>query len=108
MINKLFVYGTLCPGRPYEHILRNIGGSWEDASVTGILHQEGWGTINAADFKSKRGQFIDPDVENMQQIRENQDIIIQSFTSVLRNQRIEPLGNFYEVKFSLLSVLRRN
>ncbi len=44
MINKLFVYGTLCPGRPYEHILRNIGGSWEDASVTGILHQEGWGS----------------------------------------------------------------
>ncbi len=43
MTNKLFVYGTLGPGRPNEHILRNIGGSWEKASVTGILHHEGWG-----------------------------------------------------------------
>ena len=43
MIKKLFVYGTLGPGRPNEHILRNIGGSWEEASVTGTLHHEGWG-----------------------------------------------------------------
>ncbi len=43
MINKLFVYGTLAPGRPNEHILKNIGGSWEEASITGILHHEGWG-----------------------------------------------------------------
>ena len=44
MIRKLFVYGTLGPGRPNEHILKNIGGSWEEASVIGILHQEGWGS----------------------------------------------------------------
>lgn len=44
MTNKLFVYGTLCPGRPNEHILNNIGGSWEKASVTGKLHNEGWGS----------------------------------------------------------------
>ena len=43
MIKKLFVYGTLSPSRPNEHILRNIGGSWEVASVTGTLHHEGWG-----------------------------------------------------------------
>ncbi len=44
MINTLFVYGTLGPGRPNEHILQNIGGTWEcEASVTGKLHQEGWG-----------------------------------------------------------------
>ena len=44
MIKKLFVYGTLGPGRPNEHIMRNIGGTWEEASVIGILHQEGWGS----------------------------------------------------------------
>ncbi len=66
------------------------------------LHQEGWGTIDVADFKSERGQFIDPFVERMQQIRENENIIIKSFKSVLRNQRIESLGDFYNVKFSLL------
>ena len=43
MSNKLFVYGTLGPGRPNEHILEKIGGSWEEASVIGTLHPEGWG-----------------------------------------------------------------
>ena len=42
-MNKLFVYGTLGPGRPNEHILKNIGGTWEEATVIGKLHQEGWG-----------------------------------------------------------------
>ena len=42
-INKLFVYGTLCPGRPNEHILKNIGGSFQKASVRGKLYAEGWG-----------------------------------------------------------------
>ena len=43
MIERLFVYGTLAPGRPNEHVLSAIGGSWEAASVTGSLRQEGWG-----------------------------------------------------------------
>ena len=41
-INNLFVYGTLAPGRPNEHILQDIGGTWKEGSVTGKLHQEGW------------------------------------------------------------------
>ena len=40
----LFVYGTLGPNRPNEHILKNIGGSFEEASVLGILYNEGWGS----------------------------------------------------------------
>ncbi len=43
MIQRLFVYGTLAPGRSNEHLLNEIGGSWEDATVTGTLHPEGWG-----------------------------------------------------------------
>ena len=43
MIQRLFVYGTLAPGQPNEHVLREIGGSWETATVTGTLRQEGWG-----------------------------------------------------------------
>lgn len=42
-MKRLFVYGTLGPGRPNEHILGAIGGSWERATVTGALRQEGWG-----------------------------------------------------------------
>ena len=43
MNERLFVYGTLGPGRPNEHVLKKIGGVFEEASTTGILHQEGWG-----------------------------------------------------------------
>ena len=43
MIERLFVYGTLGPGRPNEHVLEAIGGSWEIASVTGALRDAGWG-----------------------------------------------------------------
>jgi gamma-glutamylcyclotransferase (GGCT)/AIG2-like uncharacterized protein YtfP len=43
MIDRLFVYGTLAPGRPNEHILANVAGEWEPASVTGRLLEEGWG-----------------------------------------------------------------
>ena len=43
MTERLFVYGTLGPGRPNEHVLGDIGGRWEDAWVSGTLHEEGWG-----------------------------------------------------------------
>ena len=43
MIENLFVYGTLGPNRPNEHVLKEIGGSWQDATVKGNLRQEGWG-----------------------------------------------------------------
>jgi len=43
VIERLFVYGTLGPGRANEHVLSAIGGSWEPATVTGTLLQEGWG-----------------------------------------------------------------
>jgi len=43
MKERLFVYGTLGPNRPNEHILKNIGGTFEEASVKGILHEKGWG-----------------------------------------------------------------
>ena len=43
MVERLFVYGTLGPGQPNAHVLSAIGGSWEPASVTGMLSWEGWG-----------------------------------------------------------------
>ena len=43
MTDRLFVYGTLAPGRPNEHVLDQIPGMWEPATVKGTLLQEGWG-----------------------------------------------------------------
>lgn len=43
MVERLFVYGSLGPGRPNEHVLAAIGGAWQVASVTGTLRHEGWG-----------------------------------------------------------------
>lgn len=43
MIDALFVYGTLAPGRPNAHVLADLTGTWEPASVRGTLLQHGWG-----------------------------------------------------------------
>jgi hypothetical protein len=66
-------------------------------------YKEGWGTIKAADFKSSRGQFIDPNVDRMKQILENKDILIESFRSVLAGQMMVPdLEDAYTIKFHIL------
>lgn len=43
MIERLFVYGTLGPGRPNEAVLLKIGGAWAPACLRGNLVQAGWG-----------------------------------------------------------------
>lgn len=43
MTNRLFVYGTLAPGRPNEHVLAGVPGEWEAATVRGTLLPDGWG-----------------------------------------------------------------
>ncbi len=42
-IQHLFVYGTLAPGKPNQHILAELNGQWQPATVLGTLHEEGWG-----------------------------------------------------------------
>jgi gamma-glutamylcyclotransferase (GGCT)/AIG2-like uncharacterized protein YtfP len=43
MIDRLFVYGTLAPGRCNAHVLAGLRGAWAPATVRGTLHPEGWG-----------------------------------------------------------------
>jgi gamma-glutamylcyclotransferase (GGCT)/AIG2-like uncharacterized protein YtfP len=43
MTERLFVYGTLAPGRPNEHVLKAVPGSWTPGVVRGDLTQQGWG-----------------------------------------------------------------
>lgn len=42
-VAHLFVYGTLAPGKPNEHVLARIGGSFQPATLRGHLKSEGWG-----------------------------------------------------------------
>ncbi|MDX1569063.1 MAG: gamma-glutamylcyclotransferase family protein [Xanthomonadales bacterium] len=42
-MGRLFVYGTLAPGRSNHHVLAGLEGSWQPAAIRGILHPEGWG-----------------------------------------------------------------
>ena len=43
MTSRLFVYGTLAPGRPNAHVLASVAGEWEPGTVRGRLLPEGWG-----------------------------------------------------------------
>ena len=40
---RLFVYGTLAPGRTNHKLLENIPGDWQKASLKGTLLEQGWG-----------------------------------------------------------------
>jgi gamma-glutamylcyclotransferase (GGCT)/AIG2-like uncharacterized protein YtfP len=43
MTHRLFVYGTLAPGRPNAHVLADVAGTWQPATARGTLLAEGWG-----------------------------------------------------------------
>ena len=43
MADRLFVYGTLAPGRSNGHVLADVPGTWKRATVRGRLLHEGWG-----------------------------------------------------------------
>ena len=45
MTDRLFVYGTLAPGRPNAHVLEGVPGDWEPATVKGVLLEQGWGAV---------------------------------------------------------------
>lgn len=41
--HRLFVYGTLAPGRPNAHEMDGMVGTWEPAVARGDLLPDGWG-----------------------------------------------------------------
>ena len=43
MSQRLFVYGTLAPDAPNQHVLSRVEGTWVPASVRGCLQEAGWG-----------------------------------------------------------------
>ncbi len=43
MTHRLFVYGSLAPGKPNARVLEDVPGTWQPASLRGRLLAEGWG-----------------------------------------------------------------
>lgn len=43
MTQRLFVDGTLVPGRSHEHVLHEVDGRWDRGTVRGHLREHGWG-----------------------------------------------------------------
>jgi len=41
--NRLFVYGTLAPGKSNAHVLADLAGTWERAYTHGTVYQVAWG-----------------------------------------------------------------
>lgn len=57
-MQRLFIYGTLAPGRSNHHVVRDIEGQWSKAWMRGVLHEEGWGACEGypAFVPSKNGK----------------------------------------------------
>ena len=64
--------------------------------------QDGWETISSADFKSYRGQYINSKIQRMKQVKENNEIRILAFKSIIEEQQMTPLLKACNVKFNLL------
>ena len=43
-IECLFVYGSLQPGGPNEHVLQSLDGDWMPGFIRGRLVESGWGS----------------------------------------------------------------
>jgi gamma-glutamylcyclotransferase (GGCT)/AIG2-like uncharacterized protein YtfP len=63
MVDRLFVYGTLAPGRPNAHVLADLAGTWQPATVRGRLLEQGWGA--AAGFPGIVVDEQGPEVHGM-------------------------------------------
>ena len=42
-MERLFIYGSLQPGGPNEHVLADVAGEWVPAILKGRLVDAGWG-----------------------------------------------------------------
>ena len=57
VMEHLFVYGTLAPGQPNEHVLAPYAGTWTPATVRGELLDRGWGPENGYPSIALRADF---------------------------------------------------
>lgn len=61
MLQHLFTYGTLAPGRKNHHLLEAVPGQWQTAEIRGRLVNAGWGYQSGfpALIPDTQGQLIE-------------------------------------------------
>lgn len=72
-MNRLFVYGTLCPNRENAHILGGIGGDWQKATVHGAIHILDWGPDKGlpAIILNDQGQLVEGYLFSTERLEQN-------------------------------------
>ena len=74
---RLFVYGTLAPGQPNEHVLAPLQGSWHPASVRGTLHPKGWGAALGypAIVLDEKGTMVEGQIFSSEQLPDHWNVL---------------------------------
>lgn len=72
-MERLFIYGTLAPGRPNHHRVADIPGEWRAATLRGTLHDEGWGATQGypAIIPDPTGQAVQGSVLSSTELSEH-------------------------------------
>ena len=76
-MNKLFIYGTLAPGQQNHHVLSDLAGEWEQATVNGTLVNEGWGSGHGCPglIPSKEASEVEGYIFTSQDLAKNWDML---------------------------------
>ncbi|REL27831.1 gamma-glutamylcyclotransferase [Thalassotalea euphylliae] len=100
--HRLFVYGTLAPGKPNEHILADVTGEWQTGTVTGTLYEEGWGAamgypgivLNKQSHNSTYDASITSKIDE-----QDEQVTGQVFTSIALPEHWQRLDEFEGVGY---------
>ena len=89
-MQRLFVYGTLAPGRVNYGVMRDIPGKWETATMKGTLLEEGWGSVMGCPgvIPSPDGSDVDGFLFSSPQLAEHASyVLLVERTIQLRSER---------------------
>ncbi|MPV86249.1 gamma-glutamylcyclotransferase family protein [Ostreibacterium oceani] len=90
-MERLFVYGTLAPGRPNHHVLEDIPGHWDRAILKGKLLDEGWGSAQGFPgiVPSDEGEGVEGFVFSSDQLSKHWSMLDEFEGTGYQRQRVQ-------------------